>query len=114
MAKDDIITRFNKAVQSDPRSLHEVGFQQWSDYMKKTSRPPQVRNAPPSAAMIDIRGPEIVGVQISADAKTLWVCVDGACRLRISRIPKLELRNETTGVNEVCAPYSDPQPPEAA
>lgn len=38
----------------------------------------------------DFRADEITGVQISADGKRLWVCVDGACILRV-RSPKIEL-----------------------
>jgi hypothetical protein len=117
MSKDDIFTLFNKAVQSDPRSLHEVGFQQWSDYMSKSKPPFQgstIRNAPPSATMVDISRPYEVEVHISQDAKTLWVNVDGVCRLRAGRIETLVLLNDSTGVNEVCIAYQDPQPPEAA
>ena len=44
--------------------------------------------------MIDLRGPEIVGVQIDRDPSgklTIWVCVDGRCRLRITKVPIIEL-----------------------
>lgn len=33
--------------------------------------------------MIDIRAPDAVEIAFSADGKTMWINVDGICRLRV-------------------------------
>lgn len=33
--------------------------------------------------MVDVRGPDIVQVEVSQDGGTLWVNIDGVCRLRV-------------------------------
>lgn len=40
-----------------------------------------------SGGMLDIIGPQCVIVTVADDRKTLWVNVDGYCRLRIQDIP---------------------------
>lgn len=42
--------------------------------------------------MIDIRSPKLVEVEVSPDG-TLWVNVDGRCRLRCSKVDALVIRN---------------------
>lgn len=42
-------------------------------------------------SMLDINAPDTVQVQVSGDGKTLWVNVDGICRLRCCRIQHLEI-----------------------
>jgi hypothetical protein len=65
--------------------------------------------------MIDIARPEHVEVHISADAKTLWVNVDGTCRLRAGRIESLTLINDADpSSGGLIHPYRDPQPEGAA
>lgn len=41
--------------------------------------------------MIDITEPQEVEVLIREDHKTLWINVDGVCRLRVSHISKLQI-----------------------
>lgn len=41
-----------------------------------------------SPSMLDIAGPTVVQVEISHDGKTLWVSVDGMCKLRASNVKK--------------------------
>jgi len=44
--------------------------------------------------MLDITSPKIVEIQISHDSKTVWINVDGICRLRACRIQNLKLNDE--------------------
>jgi hypothetical protein len=47
-----------------------------------------------ASKMIDLREAEIVGVQVSEapdGSLTLWVCVDGVCRLRVTKVKKVEM-----------------------
>jgi len=44
--------------------------------------------------MIDITAPETVEIQIRSDAKTIWINIDGICRLRACRIKNLVLIDE--------------------
>lgn len=39
--------------------------------------------------MIDIRGPEHVEIALDEDHETIWVNVDGVCRLRICGVKHL-------------------------
>ena len=48
----------------------------------------------PSVQMIDITAPQDVEIVIRHDASVIWVNVDGACVLRICRIPVLRLDNQ--------------------
>lgn len=41
--------------------------------------------------MLDIRAAESVEVSLSDDQNTLWVNVDGLCRLRVSSLSKVSL-----------------------
>ena len=43
--------------------------------------------------MIDIAKPEAVGIEFSSDGTTLWVCVDGICRLRIKGLAVIDARH---------------------
>ena len=38
---------------------------------------------------VEVSDPEVVEVSSSVDGKTLWVNVDGVCRLRAARIRRL-------------------------
>jgi hypothetical protein len=42
--------------------------------------------------MIDIAKPDCVGIRFSPDGQTLWVCVDGICRLRIKGLAVSDAR----------------------
>jgi len=44
--------------------------------------------------MQDITAPETVEIQIRSDAKTIWINIDGICRLRACRIKNLILIDE--------------------
>ena len=56
--------------------------------------------------MLDIAKPDIaVQVQISPDSKTLWVNVDGLCRLRICRISRLDLDDMREPTHRHCTPW---------
>jgi len=44
--------------------------------------------------MQDITAPETVEIQIRSDAKTIWINIDGICRLRACRIKNLVLIDE--------------------
>ena len=44
--------------------------------------------------LLDIKGAEHVEVLIKEDRKTIWVNVDGLCRLRICRIGELVVNDE--------------------
>jgi hypothetical protein len=41
--------------------------------------------------MLDISNPEHVEISIRDDGRVIWVNVDGACVLRVCRIPILEV-----------------------
>ncbi len=47
--------------------------------------------------MIDIAEPEVVQIQISQDRKvgtTVWINVDGICRLRATRVRKAQVDDD--------------------
>ena len=47
--------------------------------------------------VLDLTAPiEGVQVQVREDGKVLWVNVDGVCRLRVCRIPELEIEDRRT------------------
>ena len=43
--------------------------------------------------MLDISKPEDVDIQFSSDGQTLWVNVDGICRLRIKGLAVIDARH---------------------
>lgn len=43
--------------------------------------------------MVDVTAPGCVQVQISKDGRTLWINVDGVCRLRCCRVAALEVED---------------------
>ena len=48
--------------------------------------------------MLDIVKPDHgVQVQINEDSRTLWVNVDGVCRLRVCQISRLDLVDDRKG-----------------
>ena len=64
------------------------------DVIQKAETPLRSLTQEETEKMIDLRGAEIVGVQVSqapGGGLTLWVCVDGKCRLRVTRIKKIEM-----------------------
>jgi hypothetical protein len=48
---------------------------------------------------LDLNG-KSVQVQVREDGRTVWVNVDGICRLRASAIPELEIEDSRTQENE--------------
>ena len=47
--------------------------------------------------MLDLRSAEIVGIQVSPapnGSLTVWVCVNGACRFRITHVEHVELTDD--------------------
>ena len=52
-------------------------------------------------SMLDITSPETVEIQIRNDATTIWINVDGICRLRACRIKNLILIDEHSNKNTV-------------
>jgi hypothetical protein len=57
-----------------------------------------------SLTMLDISKPEMVGIEFSADGETMWVCVDGICRLRVKGLAVIDARkrlyDRLTGADE--------------
>lgn len=56
----------------------------------------------PELVQVDIQSPETVHIQLSEDHKTLWIHIDGVCRLRINNLKGLSMgrnkANKPTGV----------------
>lgn len=51
--------------------------------------------------MVDLSNPTDVEVLIRQDGKTLWINVDGVCRLRICNIKGLEINDARETGNKV-------------
>jgi hypothetical protein len=49
----------------------------------------QTSTDPFVAGMIDVRSPEVVGIEYDPIRKTLWVNVDGVCRFRACNVHQL-------------------------
>jgi len=44
---------------------------------------------------MDFNNTDVVGIQISADGQRVWICVDGACALRVKGIRgSIEIRDD--------------------
>lgn len=50
-----------------------------------------------SLTMLDITGPQEVEIKISYDGRTVWINVDGICRLRCCRIEEIDLTDARQG-----------------
>jgi hypothetical protein len=88
------IKRFNEAVQRDPRTLQQQGY----ELMQRPE-------------MLDIGSADTCEIKIDATARRIWINVNGVCRLRVQRISVLEIDNaaDPVGSGQV-HPYTDQEP----
>lgn len=40
---------------------------------------------------IDLVNADVVGIQVSSDGNRLWLCVNGACVLRVKNIKRIDI-----------------------
>jgi hypothetical protein len=42
---------------------------------------------------LDMTAPEVVQIQVDASGETVWINVDGVCRLRCCRVGQIEIED---------------------